>query len=77
VKQFLKCRVARKFLQRAPILLASSRLQFSAHLWEIHLPIAPRQLFRLFTWARIYLLRKAIVRVAKVFVLWVLAHTVH
>ncbi len=68
MQQFFKFRITGEFLERPPVLLAGFRLQLGAHRGQIHGAFVQ---FRLAD--RII----AIVAAVLVFVLFVLAHTVH
>ncbi len=68
MQQLCKFRITGKFLERAPILLASFRLEFGAYSGQIH---------RAFVLLRRFSRIVVSVLAVEVFVLFVLAHTVH
>jgi len=68
MQQLLELRIAGEFLKRAPILLAGFRLELGAYGGQIH-----RSIVRLRISGRIVV----VVPTVDVFVLFVLAHTVH
>jgi hypothetical protein len=68
MQQLGKLRIAGKFFERAPILLAGFRMELGANRSQVHRTLVPLRLSG-----------RIVVRVlaVKVFVLFVLAHTVH